>query len=53
LTGADRRIPVECSGGITLENIRTYAETGINFISVGYLTHSAPAADLSLRIHSA
>jgi nicotinate-nucleotide pyrophosphorylase (carboxylating) len=50
---ADRRIPVECSGGITLENIRTYAETGINFISVGYLTHSAPAADLSLRIHSA
>jgi nicotinate-nucleotide pyrophosphorylase (carboxylating) len=50
---ADRRIPVECSGGITLENIRTYAETGIDFISVGYLTHSAPAADLSLRIHSA
>jgi nicotinate-nucleotide pyrophosphorylase (carboxylating) len=45
----DRRIPVECSGGITLENIRAYAETGVDFISVGALTHSAPAVDMSLR----
>jgi nicotinate-nucleotide pyrophosphorylase (carboxylating) len=47
---ANRRIPLECSGGITLENVRAYAETGVDFISVGALTHSAPAADLSLRL---
>jgi len=46
---ANRRIPLECSGGITLENIRAYAETGIDFISVGALTQSAPGVDLSLR----
>jgi nicotinate-nucleotide pyrophosphorylase (carboxylating) len=46
---ANRRIPLECAGGITLENVRGYAESGIDFISVGSLTHSAPAADLSLR----
>ena len=45
-----RRIPVECSGGVTLGNIRAYAETGVNFISVGALTHSAPAVDMSLRV---
>ena len=33
---------VECSGGIRLENVRAYAETGVDFISVGLLTHSAP-----------
>src|SRR5436190_11965076 len=47
---ADRRIPLESSGGINLENVRAYAETGVDFISVGALTHSAPAVDLSLRI---
>jgi nicotinate-nucleotide pyrophosphorylase (carboxylating) len=47
---ADRRIPLEASGGINLENIRAYAETGVDFISVGALTHSAPAVDMSLRI---
>ena len=46
----ERRIPVECSGGITLDNIRAYADTGVNFISVGALTHSAPAVDMSLRV---
>ena len=46
----ERRIPLECSGGITLANVRGYAETGVDFISVGALTHSAPAVDLSLRI---
>src|SRR5450432_64169 len=46
----ERRIPLECSGGIKLENVREYAETGVDFISVGALTHSAPAVDLSLRI---
>jgi len=44
------RIPVECSGGIRLENIRAYAETGVDFISVGLLTHSPQAVDMSLRV---
>jgi nicotinate-nucleotide pyrophosphorylase (carboxylating) len=45
-----RWIPTEASGGITLENIRAYAETGVDFISVGALTHSAKAADISMSI---
>jgi nicotinate-nucleotide pyrophosphorylase (carboxylating) len=46
-----RRWPqIEASGGITLDNVRAYAETGVDFISVGALTHSAPALDLSLEI---
>jgi nicotinate-nucleotide pyrophosphorylase (carboxylating) len=45
-------LPIEASGGITLENIRKYAETGVNFISAGALTHSALAVDLSMRITS-
>ena len=45
-----RWIPVEASGGIVLENIRAYAEAGVDFISVGALTHSAKAADISMRI---
>src|SRR6478752_1902263 len=47
---ADRRLPLEASGGITLENVRAFAETGVDFISVGALTHSASAVDMSLRI---
>jgi nicotinate-nucleotide pyrophosphorylase (carboxylating) len=47
---ANRHIPLEVSGGINLENVRDYAETGVNFISVGALTHSAPAVDMSLRV---
>jgi nicotinate-nucleotide pyrophosphorylase (carboxylating) len=43
-------IPLEASGGITLDNVRAYAETGVNFISVGALTHSVHAVDLSMRI---
>lgn len=46
----DVPIPIEASGGITLENIRKYAIAGVDYISVGALTHSAPAADLSMRI---
>ncbi len=45
-----RWIPTEASGGIVLENIRAYAETGVDFISVGALTHSAKAADISMTI---
>jgi nicotinate-nucleotide pyrophosphorylase (carboxylating) len=43
---------VEISGGITLDNARAYAETGADFLSSGALTHSAPAADLSLLVDS-
>ena len=49
----DRPLPLEASGGITLENVRAYAETGVNFISVGALTHSVHAVDLSMRIQPA
>ena len=47
-----RWIPTEASGGIVLDNIRAYAETGVDFISVGALTHSARAADISMSITS-
>lgn len=46
LVGA--RVPLEVSGGIRLENIRDYADAGPDFISIGRLTHSAPASDISL-----
>src|SRR5690242_7451769 len=49
----ERRIPVECSGGLNLENVRAYAETGVQFISVGALTHAAVAVDMSLRVSPA
>ena len=41
---------VEASGGIRLENVRTYAETGVDYLAIGALTHSAPAADIALDI---
>lgn len=44
------RALTEASGGITLESVRAVAETGVDLISVGALTHSAPALDLSLEI---
>ncbi|HEU4557265.1 MAG TPA: carboxylating nicotinate-nucleotide diphosphorylase [Longimicrobium sp.] len=50
---ADPRPETEASGGITLETIAGFARTGVDFISVGALTHSAPALDLSLRLEAA
>ena len=44
------RIPLEASGNITLDNVRQVAETGVDFISVGSLTHSVQALDLSFII---
>ena len=44
------RAEVEASGGVTLANVRSIAETGVDFVSVGALTHSAPALDLSLGL---
>lgn len=46
----NRWIPIEASGGIVLENVREYAEAGPDFISVGALTHSAKAANISMSI---
>ena len=45
----ERRVPLEASGGITLENVRAFAEAGVNFISIGALTHSVHSVDLSMR----
>jgi nicotinate-nucleotide pyrophosphorylase (carboxylating) len=44
----DGRVPMEASGGVTLETIRFLAETGVDFISVGRITQSAPAVDIGL-----
>ncbi len=47
---ADGRAELEASGGITLDTVREVAETGVDYISVGALTHSAPALDVSLLL---
>lgn len=44
------RAIIEASGNITLDNVRKIAETGVDFVSIGALTHSAVAADISLKI---
>lgn len=44
------RFETEASGGITLENVRSYAETGVNFISVGALTHTFKSLDINMKI---
>ncbi len=44
------RTKVELSGGITLETVRAYAETGADYVSAGAITHSAPAMDISFRL---
>jgi nicotinate-nucleotide pyrophosphorylase (carboxylating) len=45
-----RRVKFEASGGVTLKNVEQIAATGVDFISVGALTHSARAIDLSLEL---
>jgi len=44
------RVPLEASGGITIESVRAVAETGVDYISVGALTHSVTALDISLEV---
>src|SRR5580700_4611066 len=46
----DGRATVELSGGIDLDSVRSYAETGADFVSSGAITHSAPAVDISFRL---
>ena len=43
-------IELEATGGITLENVRQYAEAGADFVSVGALTHSVQASDLAIEL---
>ncbi len=50
VTLIDDRAEIEASGGITLDNVRAVAETGVDFISVGALTHSNKALDISLEL---
>lgn len=45
------RVPLEASGGVTLQNVRQIAETGVDRISVGALTHSVRALDISMRMN--
>ncbi len=47
------RVPLEASGNVTLERVAEIAATGVDFISVGALTHSVPALDLSMKVHPA
>jgi nicotinate-nucleotide pyrophosphorylase (carboxylating) len=44
------RIELEATGGITLENVRAYADAGVDFVSIGALTHSVKAADVALEV---
>jgi nicotinate-nucleotide pyrophosphorylase (carboxylating) len=48
---AGGKVLLEASGGIDLSNVREYAESGVDLISIGALTHSAPAIDVSLEVH--
>jgi len=47
-----KRVLVEASGGITRENIASYAKTGVDVVSVGAITHSARAIDMSMEVHA-
>jgi nicotinate-nucleotide pyrophosphorylase (carboxylating) len=50
--GLSPQVTLESSGGITLENVRAYAEAGVDLISIGALTHSARAMDISFKIQA-
>jgi len=50
---AGNKALLEASGGINLDNVREVADTGVDYISIGALTHSAPACDISMRLISA
>lgn len=52
VAGTAGAVPLEASGGITLENVRAIAETGVDRISIGALTHSVMALDISMRIET-
>ena len=47
---AGKRVPLEASGGVTLDTVRAVAETGVDFISIGALTHAARSLDVSMDV---
>jgi nicotinate-nucleotide pyrophosphorylase (carboxylating) len=47
----DGKVPLEVSGGVTLGNVRELASTGVDYISVGALTHSPKAIDISFELN--
>ena len=47
---AGGRVLVEASGNVTLDTVKAISDTGVDFISSGSLTHSSPAADISMKI---
>ena len=51
VTFVEGRFKLEASGGITLENARAYAESGVDYLAIGALTHSAPVLDIGLDMH--
>lgn len=50
IRGLRKQVLIEVSGGVNLDNVQTYASAGVDVISVGVLTHSAPAIDMSLEV---
>jgi nicotinate-nucleotide pyrophosphorylase (carboxylating) len=48
----DGKVKLEASGGISLENARAYAESGVDFLAIGALTHSAPVFDIGLDLRA-
>jgi nicotinate-nucleotide pyrophosphorylase (carboxylating) len=48
--GTGESVEVEATGGLTLEVVREYAETGVDYLSVGGLTHSSPIVDIALDL---
>jgi len=44
------RVPLEASGGVRPDDLRALAATGVAYVAMGAITHSAPAADLSLKL---
>ncbi len=50
IRAANPPLPIEASGGISLANVRDYASAGVNYVTIGSLTHSAPATNLTLRL---
>ncbi len=50
VAAVEGRAELEASGNVSLDSVRAIAETGVDYISVGALTHSAPALDLSLVV---
>ncbi len=50
MRGTGEQVEVEATGGLTLAVVREYAETGVDYLSVGALTHSSPAVDIALDL---